>query len=302
MWSLNPLILWEVMAGGHNDVLGALLGSCALFALCRADPLRAVLAGVMLGLAAAVKAPFALFGGGLAWAVHKSPRALGALLLGAVAVLVPGYLLAGRDAFSASIGVSTTAPVAYTPWFILARLFGLSDARIDALGLLGFTVLAVILLWRMPVGSRNFAAVRVALALSLAWLIASPQQRPWYYVMIFPLLAVVPASRLDWLAIVDVTAGAFAELPRLFHTTRLSPAWAGSMVKIGYAGLAPLMLAAAGALLLWFCFTNDWRPWDGDLTGAGGTVTAKYVNRRSPACRRGCTGDHDREPGGRSPD
>ena len=26
IWSLNPLILWEVMAGGHNDVLGAVLG------------------------------------------------------------------------------------------------------------------------------------------------------------------------------------------------------------------------------------------------------------------------------------
>ena len=151
----------------------------------------------MLGLAAAVKAPLALFGGGLAWAVHKSPRALGALALGAVAVLVPFYLVAGRAALSASISVSTIAPVAYTPWFILARLFGLPDAWIDTLGLSGFTVLAVILLWRMPIGSRNFTAVRVALALSLAWLIASPQQEPWYYVMVFPLLAVVPASRLD---------------------------------------------------------------------------------------------------------
>jgi hypothetical protein len=282
IWSLNPLILWEAMAGGHNDVLGAVLGTSALFALRRADPLRAVLAGVMLGLAAAVKVPFIFFGGGLAWAIHKSPRALGVLTLGAAAVLIPGYLLAGRDALSASISVSTIAPVAYTPWFIFARLFGLPDAGIDRLGLFGLTVLAVILLWRMPVGSRNFAAVRAALALSLAWLITSPQQRPWYYVMIFPLLAVVPASRLDWVAIVDVTAGAFAGLPQLFHTTGLSPAWEGSIVKIDYAGLAPLMLAAAGALLLWLCFTNDWRPWAGDRE-----IPEPLIPSVSPGLHRG---------------
>ena len=283
IWSLNPLILWEVMAAGHNDVLGAVLGASALFALRRADPVRAVLAGVMLGLAAAVKVPFAFFGGGLAWAVHKSPRALGALALGAAAVLVPGYLLAGRDALSASISVSTMAPVGYTPWFIFARLFGWPDAMIDTLGLLGFTVLAVILLWRMPVGSRNFAAVRVALALSLAWLIASPQQEPWYYVMIFPLLAVVPASRLDWVVILEVTAGAFGELPQLFHTT----------AKIGHAGLGPLMLAAAGALLLWLCFTNDWRPWDGKRE-----IPEPLLPSVSPGLHRGSRS----EPGGRPPD
>ena len=282
IWSLNPLILWQVMAGGHNDIFGAVLGTSALFALRRADPLRAVLAGLMLGLAAAVKAPFALFGGGLAWAVHKSPRALGALLLGAAAVLVPSYLLAGRDAISASIGVSTMAPVPYTPWFIPARLFGLPYAWIDALGLLSFPVLAVILLWRMPVGSRSFAAVRVSLALSLALLIASPQQEPWYYVMIFPLLAVVPASRLDWVAIVDVAAGSLGQLPRLFRTAILSPAWVRLIVKIGYAGFVPLMLTAAGALLLWLCFTNDWRLWEGDCE-----IPGPLLPRVSPGLHSG---------------
>jgi len=259
MWSLNPLMLWEVIAGGHNDVLCAALGTCALLALRGAGSLRALAAGVMLGLATAVKAPFALFGGGLVWASRRSPPVLGMLALGAGAVLVPSYLLAGRDAISATMG---TAPVGYTPWFAFARLFGLSDASFDTVGLLGFAVLAVLLLWRLPAGPLDLPAVRVALALTLAWLITSPQQRPWYFAMVFPLLALVPASRLDWIVIIDAAVEAGAELPRLFRTSGLSPAWLGSLARIGYAGMAPVVLAACCAVVLWLCVTDSWRPLD----------------------------------------
>jgi hypothetical protein len=260
MWSLNPFMLWEVIAGGHNDVLAAALGVCALLALRGTGSLRAALAGTMLGFAAATKAQFVLFGTGLAWASRRSPQALGMLILGAGAVLVPSYLLVGRGAVSAAIGVAGDAPVGYTPWFAFARLAGLADTRIDALGLLGFAILVVVLLWRLPAGSPDFPAVRVALAFSLAWLIASPQERAWYFAMVFPLLAVIPASRLDWIVIVDGAAGAGAELPRLFGASRVSPAWAGSLVKVCYDGMVPVVLAVCCGALLWLCATNGWKP------------------------------------------
>src|SRR6202044_3744368 len=72
LWSLNPLMLWAVMAGGHVDGLAVGVGAAALFAMRRVDSRRALLAGVLLGLAAAIKAPFALFGAGLAWAARQS--------------------------------------------------------------------------------------------------------------------------------------------------------------------------------------------------------------------------------------
>ena len=67
-------------------------------------------------------------------------------------------------------------------------------------GLLVCGALALVLLWRLPPGPPDLPAVRVALALSLALLIASPYQQAWYDAMIFPLFAVVAASRLDWVA------------------------------------------------------------------------------------------------------
>ncbi len=111
--------------------------------------------------------------------------------------MIPCYVLAGRAAISATMGVATTAPVGYTPWFAVMRVLHLAHATgsINALGLIAFVGLAVILLWRMPSGPVNFPAVRVALAVTLAWLLVTPQQHSWYFAMIFPLVAVMPAQQ-----------------------------------------------------------------------------------------------------------
>ena len=217
LWSLNPLMLWAVMAGGHVDGLAVGVGAAALFVMRRVNPRRALLAGVLLGLAAAIKAPFALFGAGLAWAARRSPLALMALGLGAAVVTIPCYLLAGRASIEAVMGRAEGTQVDYVPWYAVARALHWHDptARINALGLIGFVLLGLILLWRMPSGPSDFPAVRVALAVVLAWLIVSPQQRPWYDAMIFPLLALMPASRLDWIVLIRAAAGALAELPPL---------------------------------------------------------------------------------------
>ena len=67
---------------------------------------------------------------------------------------------------------------------------------INLLGFAGFVFLAPFFLWRLPPAPPESTAVRVAFAVTLAWLIAAPQQRPWYLAMIFPLLAVIQAAGL----------------------------------------------------------------------------------------------------------
>lgn len=44
----------------------------------------------------------------------------------------------------------------------------------------------------------------------LAWLLVWPLQRPWYDAIAFCLLAVFPASRLDWLALIRAVPAAMA--------------------------------------------------------------------------------------------
>jgi alpha-1,6-mannosyltransferase len=261
LWSLNPLMLWAVMAGGHVDGLAIGVGAAALFAMPRVDSRRALFAGVLLGLASAIKAPFALFGGGLAWAARRSPLALAALGMGAAVVTIPIYLLAGRASITAVVGVAKGNQVDYVPWYAVARALHWHDptARIDALGLIGFVLLGLILLRRMPSGPSDFPAVRVALALVLAWLIVSPQQRPWYDVMIFPLIALMPATRLDWIVLIRGAAGALGDLPTLVYRPGAHPAWLSEAGRTVSLGTAPLTLTAVGIVLLWLCLTNDWR-------------------------------------------
>jgi hypothetical protein len=255
MWSVNPLMLLALMANGHNDVLPAAAGAAAVFALRQVSSRRALLAGILLGLAAAAKAQYALFGAALAWTARRSPRALTALALGAAAIVVPAYLLAGRAAISATAGLTGVAPIG--PWAALARILGWQHrlATANTAGLIASAALAVILMWRMPTGPRDLPAVRIALALALGLLVLSPIQTAGYDAMIFPLLAVMPATRLDWITV--ARAAALAAACQSPIISRI-PAWLTALERISTLGSPTVALAAVVIALLWLCVTRTW--------------------------------------------
>src|SRR5215469_2504300 len=107
LWTVNPLLLWVLIAAGHIDVVAAAAGLIGLLAIGRpgssGHPLlwRAAAAGVLVGVAADIKIDFALFGLGLAWALRRSVRVLIAAVGGALFVLVPTYAWLGRPALDA---------------------------------------------------------------------------------------------------------------------------------------------------------------------------------------------------------
>ena len=71
----------------------------------------------------------------------------------------------------------------------------------------------LLMLWRLPDGVPALPAVQPALAISLAWLFIWPYELPWYDSMAFCLIALYPASRLDWLVLLRLTAATFALMP-----------------------------------------------------------------------------------------
>jgi hypothetical protein len=266
LWSVNPLMLLAVDAGGHVDGISAALAVLAIAVLCpggswRPGPRRGLLAGLLLGAAAAVKAPLLLAAGGLGWAARRSPATLAALGLGMLAVLIPGYLLAGRAAIAAVAGRASGRPSLYDPWQLLTRAIGthVPSSRLDLLAALAAVILAVILLRRMPACPAGFPFARPAFALMLAWLITTPQQRPWYDAAIFPLLALMPATRLDWLVGLRAVAAALAELPGVTFYADLRPDWLSVTARLTAKGVAPLVLAGVGLALLWLCATGRWK-------------------------------------------
>lgn len=260
MWSLNPLMLYLIMADGHNDVLAVAMAATALFAVRKSAARHTFLAGILLVLATAVKATYALFGVGAVWALRRNPRALCALAAGVAAVLVPTYLLYGRRVVEATtLGLVDGGARPNLLYYEFARLIGHAHAVkvTNVAGLLVCGALALVLLWRLPPGPPDLPGVRVALALSLALLIASPYQQAWYDAMFFPLFAVIAASRLDWIAAAHAIALSVISVPYSFSNSH--PPWWSQLERFGSFVPVALALTATGAALLWLCWTRDWR-------------------------------------------
>jgi hypothetical protein len=274
LWSVNPLLLWAVVAGGHIDGLAAALGFGGLVMLRvrpagaageggPVSPGRAFAAGLLAGAATACKAPFVLFGAGIVWACRRSPAALAGSLCGFFAVLLPGYAVAGWPAVKAltartqGVTVDNFYQLLYPPFRSATATSAPSGLVPAAVGLVVF--LAVVTLWRLPHPAEftDLPAVRPALALSLAWLFAWPFQRPWYDVMIVCLLVLYPASKFDWVVLARLLAGTTVFI--LASDQNLGPHWLSMLFSGNSSYLAPAVGLAAVAALIGLCLLGPWR-------------------------------------------
>ena len=288
LWSANPLLLWGLVAGGHVDMVAAGIGFAGLLVAGQLrgggnlGVARVAAAGALVGAAADIKIPFILFGLGIAWAARRSVRLLLAASAGGLLVLVPSYLWFGWPAVRVLLyrDASATSDNLYQ---LFARPFNrghLPDLMLVVVPLLVMVIW--LLLRRLPSGFPSWPAVRPALALSLAWLLVGPYQRPWYDAMAFCLLALYPASRLDWPVLARLTAGTVYYLPgmpgsvtgelgALFHEERVL--------------LVPVIRFAALAAVIVLCVTGAWRstgPGSRETWASWGTWGMRRVNGRTP--------------------
>jgi len=267
LWSLNPLLLWGLVAAGHVDTVAAAVGflgvalvSPSLVGRGKATgkpSVRAGLAaGALVGMAADIKITFILFGLGIALAARRSPRTVLAAAAGGLAVLVPSYLWFGPPAVAVLFyrDASATSDNFYQ---LFSRPFGL--IRPPDLLLIAAVLLAVmgwLLLRRLPDGPPGWPAIRPALALSLAWLLVWPYQRPWYDAMVFCLLALFPATRLDWPVLARLGAGTLYSVPGMPGPL---PAVFFGLLPFEQRLLVPLIRLAALLAVVALCLTGAWQ-------------------------------------------
>jgi hypothetical protein len=274
LWTVNPLVLWEIVASGHVDGLSAAFGLLGILALrgpggpARAGgpggespPLRRfALAGIAVGVAAAIKVPYALYGAGLAWAGRRSASALAAAAAGFVAVFAPGYAIAGRPAFAALFKRGPTATWD-TMYQIFYHRFSYTDVgtvtlpHLAEIGAVACTAVAVLALLRFPDRTDRLPALSPALAVSVAWLLVSPYQCPWYDVMAISLLAIYPASRLDWLLILRLALTAPTYMPGI---PTLDPAWFGPVLIVEGTVVSAAARLVAALAFVWLCVFGFW--------------------------------------------
>jgi hypothetical protein len=275
LWSVNPLLLWEIVASGHVDGLAALFGLLGVAALrARGEPgddkcggkiaLRdAALAGLLIGVATGIKVEYVLFGLAVAWACRRSVRPLAAAGAGFALVVLPAYLAAGTPAIKVLI---TRSPG--ITWDTMYQLFwrpvlGYTQfsvtsvpPHLELVAYLLFAAVAVLAVLRMPDRVPGLPAVTPALALSLAWLFVTAFQRPWYDVMALSLLALYSASRLDWVVLIRLLAGATVYVQAVQSPAQ--PHWLADIGQFDGAWLTPGVRLLATVALVGLCLSGRW--------------------------------------------
>jgi hypothetical protein len=284
LWTINPLLLWGLIASGHLDVLAAAAGLLGLLMLAGwpldagllrggrpvdPGPLRAVAAGMFLGIAADIKISYLLFALGLAWTLRRTPVALLAAAGGALAVLLPTYAWFGPPAIKALLSRSSNTTVdnfyqlvSAPDGYVLQHLMLVAPAAVACL--------AGLMLWRLPARVPVPPAIHPALALSVAWLFVWPYQLPWYDAMVICLLVLYPASRLDWLVLARLTAGTIALMPG--SLAPLPGRLLAALAHDSQVGVAPVVLLAATAGLVALCVSRRWNMSQADGLPAAGQL------------------------------
>jgi hypothetical protein len=233
LWTCNPLVLFHLIAGAHNDVL-AIAPMVAALAVAggRTGWARGLAVGALAGIGTAIKLPAALVAGGPAWALLRETwterrwRPIGALIAlagGGVAVTALSYVLAGPHALDQVREASNMVSFA-TPWHLVDESLGRGSQRdVIKLGAMLLGLALFLLLFRaLPkddlspdagATAQDAENRRVAVAIVLAWLLAAPYALPWYDGFGWALLALLPWTRIDWILLAHTAALSLAYLP-----------------------------------------------------------------------------------------
>ncbi|MGH3374005.1 MAG: polyprenol phosphomannose-dependent alpha 1,6 mannosyltransferase MptB [Actinoallomurus sp.] len=247
LWTANPLLLFELVGGAHNDVLAIAFAVAGLVVFALPVPTagrtlgRCVLTGLLIGAGAAVKVNVAIAGGGPAlvliaewWrgraherqGLPKAAARLGALAVSAAVIAGLAYLVAGPHSLDQLSRASKSVSLA-TPWHLLAGAGGglivtVSRHTVQLGSALLTLLLTVLLLRALPGPDRDHGqdqnqdggeTFRITAALALAWLFAAPYALPWYDGLGWAAIALLAWSAFDWLLLARTSVLALAYLP-----------------------------------------------------------------------------------------
>jgi alpha-1,6-mannosyltransferase len=223
----NPMLIWAVVAGAHNEALSVMFAVAGMLFL-RKSPF---VAGLGIGLAGCAKISIGIWGLAMLWAYRKEPKKAAMLCLGTVIPMGLAYLLWQPAAFFKALQNGRYVSVGSwaNPIFRFLDLFLTGNHAKVVVGILayaGMIVIAWILSrtvpWTAAPGLPRDAdlrqdpltvALRTALVLSVAWLITSMYTLSWYDLIAWMPLAVLAASKLDRILLLRIAPLSLAYVP-----------------------------------------------------------------------------------------
>lgn len=219
MWVANPVLIQQLVAGGHLDTYVAAASVVGVqIARGRGTDWRYLLVGVAIGAGCCFKINAAFAGLAVGWMLlvrrewwNLARLAVGGL--GTVTVLYSFYGWHALKQLSAASGLVATP----SPWRLfqiviegLCDLFGVNSVgktvSSDLISVIWpLLMIAVAYFIYKQFGPNQSAMVTVPFALSFAWVIVAPWGLPWYAAVSWVVLALVPRNPMTrWLTLVTV--------------------------------------------------------------------------------------------------
>ena len=213
-WTANPVLIQQLVSGGHLDTLVAAAAICAIQVARRVSGLWGdVLIGVLIGLAVGIKVNAVLVAVGLAWPLLRRHEWMRTARITLVSLVTVGlmYSVYGLSAIKPLYGGSQWVTLPSPWWFVQAighSLAGVSTPTMATIITLLWPIAMIIVAWLIyqRISSDQPREVVAPFALTFAWILVAPWVFAWYTAIAWVTLTQVPRNRMTrWLTLVTVT-------------------------------------------------------------------------------------------------
>ncbi|MBO0777137.1 MAG: hypothetical protein J2P34_12570, partial [Actinobacteria bacterium] len=186
-WTANPVLLLELVSGGHLDTFVAAAAICSIQVARRVSGRWGdVLIGILLGVAIGVKANAVLIALGLAWPLLRRHEWLRTARIAAVTLVTVAvqYSPYGLIAFKPLFGGLQLATLP-SPWRLFplaAEGLGASQSSVGTVMGMVWPVAMIVVAWFVyrRISSDQPREVVAPFALTYAWILVAPWVFAWY--------------------------------------------------------------------------------------------------------------------------
>ena len=212
-WTANPVIIQQLVSGGHSDTYVAAAAICAIQVARRVSGKWGdVLIGGLIGLACGVKITAVLIGLGLAWPLLMRREWMRTARITAVSLVTVGviYSFYGFTALKPLAQGSSWVELP-SPWWFLqtfgVHVVGLQQHTMGTIISLLWPVVMIAVAWVIyrRISSEQPREIVAPFAVSFAWILVAPWTMAWYTAIAWVTLSEIPRNRMTrWLALVTV--------------------------------------------------------------------------------------------------
>ncbi|HEY7266002.1 MAG TPA: hypothetical protein VH589_31495 [Trebonia sp.] len=206
LWVANPLLITELVIGGHMDAFVALFAIMAIVMSRRCTTAwHEVIVGLLVGVALGIKVSAGLLALGLAIPlIHERGWArLARIAAVATATTLGLYYFSYGFVALKPLGGASTMIISPTVWRAVEAIFGTGHVVTTVIGFI-WPPLMLALAWYLynRLSPDVPTVVAATCALTFAWVVVAPWSLPWYSSIAWVALALLPRNTLTrWLTL-----------------------------------------------------------------------------------------------------